>query len=208
MNDRRHDVSETDSLPSSTIQRQPSLRQQDQWETQVPFVSSTGSPLHHTFSAPPIVSNEPPLWQLGRHSQPSSPTIQRQPSLRHQDQSDTKIPFFSSTGSPLHQTFPPPVVSSEPPLWQLGRHSLYKPSTGHDQKSSTISGQPIFGYSEGDNYGRWDFERVQHQVDKFDESKLIDVEGDLQRGLKARQVRLFFFFLRPCWSIDASHRFQ
>jgi hypothetical protein len=111
-----------------------------------------------------------------------SPTIQRQPSFRHQEQSETQFPYVSSTGSPLHHTIPVPVVPSEPPLWQLGRHSIYKPSIGNDQ-------QPP-GYPEGGDYGKWDTERVQHQVDKFDESKLVDVEGDLQRGLKARQVRL------------------
>lgn len=128
-----------------------------------------------------------------------SPTIQRQPSLRHQEQSESQIPFVSSTGSPPHHTIPVPVVSSAPPLWQLGRHSQIKSGTDHDQKS--------YGYPGGDESGNWDFERVQHQVDKFDESKLVDVEGDLQRGLKARQVRLLLF-LRARWFLDTSHRFR
>ena len=128
-----------------------------------------------------------------------SPTIQRQPSLRDQERSETQIPFMSSTESPLYQTFPVPAVSTRPPVWQLGRHSQIKSGTDYDQK--------LPGYSGGDESGKWDFERVQHQVDKFDESKLVDVEGDLHRGLKARQVRLLWF-LRMRWFLDASHRFQ
>jgi len=60
-------------------------------------------------------------------------------------------------------------------------------------KSPTVHDQQLPGYTGGGDYGKRDFERVQHQVDKFDESKLIDVEGDLHRGLKARQVRLLCF---------------
>jgi len=209
-NDHRLFVSETDSRPSPPIQRQPSLRQQ-QSEAQIP--------LHVTTPPPPAVStNEPALWQLGRHDQyksstghdqQSSPSIQRQLSLRQQ-QSEAQIPFVSSTAPPLPVTTPPPpfaVSSKEPALWQLGRHDQYKYSTGHDQQSSTFSGKPTFGYPEGDGFGPWDFERVQHQVDKFDDSKLVDVEGDLHRGLKARQVR-FPLVMGACWSLYASHRFQ
>lgn len=119
---------------------------------------------------------------------PTTPTTQRQPSLRHQDQSESQLPFVSNPGSPLHHTIPIPVTSSEPPLWQLGRHSTYKSATSHSQRSP--------GFPEEGDFGKWDFERVQHQVNKFDESKLVDVEGDLQRGLKARQVRLHASFLR------------
>ena len=127
----------------------------------------------------------------------SSPAIQRHPSLRQQ-QSDPQFPLVPITASPpphhAHTTPPPPVFSNEPALWQLGRHSQYKSDIGHEQQTPTPNGKYIFGSPEGDTFGKWDFgrlehERVQHQVDRFDESKLIDVEGDLQRGLKARQVR-------------------
>ena len=150
--DRRHHVSETDSLPSpttTTIHRQPSLQQslrREQSETLIPFVSSTATP-----------------------------------------------PYPTSPRSP-----PPPAASkNEPALWQLGRHSIYKSSIGHDQPSPTLKGQFIYSDPEGDGAGKWNFDRVQHQVDKFDESKLIDVEGDLQRGLKARQVRLLLSGIAP-----------
>lgn len=143
--------------------------------------------------------NDHRLFVSETDSRPSPP-IQRQPSLRQQ-QSEAQIP--------LHVTTPPPpaVSTNEPALWQLGRHDQYKYSTGHDQQSSTFSGKPTFGYPEGDGFGPWDFERVQHQVDKFDDSKLVDVEGDLHRGLKARQVR-FPLVMGACWSLYASHRFQ
>lgn len=131
-----------------------------------------------------------------------SPPIQRHPSLRQQH-SDPQIPWASSVTSspamrPPHTTPPPPAFSNEPALWQLGRHSQYKSDPGHDQHSSTPNGKFVFSPPEGDPYGKWDFERVQHQVDRFDESKLIDVEGDLQRGLKARQVSSLSV-LSPCW---------
>jgi hypothetical protein len=108
-----------------------------------------------------------------------------------QGQLEAQIPSISSTSRPPRHTMsPPPVVQSEnePALWQLGRHSQYLGSTEHDQKSPPSTGQSVVGYAEGD--GKWDFERVQHRVDKQVEAGIQNVEADLHRALKARQVRL------------------
>lgn len=62
----RYSVSEPETLPSTTNQRQPPRQQQ--LETQIPFVSNPE--LHDTALSPSsVVSNKPALWQLGRHSQ-------------------------------------------------------------------------------------------------------------------------------------------
>ena len=120
-----------------------------------------------------------------------SPSLQRQPSLRQQQLDPAQIPFVvsSPTSPQYHTTPPPPAFSNEPALWQLGRHSLYKPDAAHDKPSPTPNEKFLFATPAAETFRNWDFERVQHQVDRFDESKLIDVEGDLRRGLKARQVR-------------------
>jgi hypothetical protein len=113
-----------------------------------------------------------------RHNYVSSTNPQQQP-FHLQEQSNT---------SPHHTIPPPAFVSNTPALWQLGRHSLYIPSTPHDQQLSTLSEKPILSYSEGDGNGQWDPERVQRQLNRFDEADLRDVEEELHRGLRARQV--------------------
>jgi hypothetical protein len=132
-------------------------------------------------------------------------SIQRQPSL--QEQSETQIPFVSSTEP--HDTTPPSpdVVSNEPALWQLGRHSYYKPSNEYDQQPKSLSGQPVFGFTEGDGHGRASPGHPHPQVNKVDEAGLRDVEEELHRGLQARQVRMQSVF-RACWLLNDHHRFQ
>lgn len=114
-------------------------------------------------------------------------TAQQRPS-RYQEQSETQIPFVS-TPSP-HHTIPPPVLLNTPALWQLGRHSQYTPSTAYYQRSPNPSVQPDHGSPELDGDGISDPVRVQHQVNEYEEGKVHDVEKELHRRLKARQVRL------------------
>jgi len=131
---------------------------------------------------------------------PTATRIQGQPPpLR--EQSETQIPFVSNTE--LHDTIPdsPDLVSNEPALWQLGRHSYYLSSTGYDQQSTGLAGQPVL---EGDGQGPG---HAQHQVSKLDEAGLRDVEEELHRGLQARQVRVQLI-LGACWLLDDYHRFQ
>jgi len=123
-----------------------------------------------------------------RDAAPSSPslsrtTIQRHPSL--QGQSETQIPFVSSTEP--HDTQPPSpdVASNEPALWQLGRHSYYAPNTGYNQQSTSLGGDPAIGFTEKNGHGRGGPE-----MNKVDEAGLRDVEEELHRGLQARQVRM------------------
>ena len=112
-------------------------------------------------------------------------TIQGQPPMH--GQSETQIPFVSSTEA--HGTLPPsPDASNEPALWQLGRHSYYKSSTGYHQHSTSFSGQLVVDFTEGNGYGGGP-RYPPHQVNsKVDEAGLRDVEEELHRGLQARQV--------------------
>jgi len=115
-------------------------------------------------------------------------TTQRQPPP--QGRSETQIPFVSSTEP--HDTPPPSpdVLSNQPALWQLGRHSHYISSTGYNQESTSLSGQPVSGSTEGDDYGRARRSHARLQVNRADEAGLRDVEEELHRGLQARQVRM------------------
>ena len=61
-NSLRVSVSESESLPAATLQRQPPL--QEQSETQIPFVLNT-EPYDTIPPSPDNFSNEPALWQLG-----------------------------------------------------------------------------------------------------------------------------------------------
>src|SRR5258707_7034581 len=96
-------------------------------------------------------------------SEPVPPaTIQRQPSL--QGRSEAQIPFVSSTEA--HDTIPPSPddVFNKPALWQLGRHSYYKSSTGYHQQSTSFGGRPIVEFTEGDGRGGPGY--PPHQVNK------------------------------------------
>lgn len=110
-------------------------------------------------------------------------TAQRLPS-RHQKQSETQ---------PRHTIPPPASLPNTPAPWQLGRHSQYLTGTAHDQQSPNSSVQPIDGSPEGDAGGNWGTIRVQRQVNEFEEGRVVDVEEELHRRLKARQVRLLSF---------------
>jgi len=114
-----------------------------------------------------------------------STTTQRRPSHR-QELSETQIP---------RHTIPPPAsVPNLPAPWQLGRHSYYIPGTRHDQQLPTLSGQPGPGHLEGDGGEMWQNVHVQHQMNASGEQPVHNVEDnveeELHRRLKARQVRL------------------
>lgn len=131
-----------------------------------------------------------------------STTVQQRPS-HHQEQSEAQIPV-ASTPLPRHTVPPPASQPNKPAPWQLGRHSQYIPGTSYDQRSSNPS---VDGFPEVHGGGRWDPVRVQHQVSATEEGKMHDVEEELHRRLKARQVRLPSV-LRVWWLPNASHRFQ
>ena len=63
-NSPRISVSESETVPPATIQRQQPLGGQS--ETQMPLFLSTEA--HDTVPPSPDALNEPALWQLGRHS--------------------------------------------------------------------------------------------------------------------------------------------
>lgn len=96
------------------------------------------------------------------------------------------------TTSPRHSVSPPAAVPNKPAPWQLGRHSHYTYSTEYDQLSPRLSVQPIVGSVQGDSDAKWNTED-QHQMNKTDEEGIRNVEEELHRGLKARQVRLLRF---------------
>ena len=117
-----------------------------------------------------------------------STTTQERPS--HRQQRETQDPFILRSSPSPHHTFPPPaLIPNQPAPWQLGRHSQYILGARNDQKSSPLSGQHIYGNTEWDDPGRWNSERVHHQVNQMEEAGLRDVEEELHRGLKARQVK-------------------
>ena len=136
---------------------------------------------------------EKPKSSDGRY--PASPTetlppvtAQRRPS-RHLKQSETQ---------PRHTIPPPAFLPNTPAPWQLGRHSQYLTDTAHDQQSPNPSVQPIGGSPEGDAGGNWGTVRIQRQVNEFEEGRVVDVEEELHRRLKARQVRLLLFLSGAC----------
>ena len=108
----------------------------------------------------------------------------------HQEQSDVLV----SRASSLPPRAPAPVfLPNQPALWQLGRHSWYKygedepqhPSDGYE--SSASPNVPTF-FTRADAYP-YDVKQVPYGIEDTTEAHLRDVEAELHRGLKARQVR-------------------
>ena len=114
---------------------------------------------------------------------PHPVTAQRRPS-RHKKQSEKQ---------PRHAILPPAFLPNTPAPWQLGRHSRYITGTAHHQQSPNPSVQPIGVSPEWDAGGTSGTVRVQRQVDNFEEERVVDVEAELHRRLRARQVRLLSF---------------
>jgi len=108
----------------------------------------------------------------------------------HQEQPTTQYPYISGKEPPHHTAPPPATIPNTPAPWQLGRHSHYTSSTEYDQKPLHPNLPPILGSAEGDGGGKRDTAPVPHLMSRIDEEGLRDVEEELHRGLKARQVRL------------------
>lgn len=116
-------------------------------------------------------------------------TLQRQPL-------ETQIPLALHTEPYDDIPTSPDTISNEPALWQLGRHSYYRSSTGFDPQPTNFSEQPVVGFTKGDSHGLGPG-RAPHQLNKVDEAGLRDVEEELHRGLQARQVKMSSV-LRAC----------
>ena len=112
----------------------------------------------------------------------------------HQERLDAQFPL----GSPASSLSSPPAPSpaflpNQPALWQLGRHSWYIPgddkpphfSDAYEERTPP-SAAKFFPRAPSDQK---DGRRVPSEFPDTNEAQLRDVEEELHRGLKARQVR-------------------
>lgn len=114
----------------------------------------------------------------------------------HQEQSNVQTPPLVSPTSSLSRPLAPApaFIPNQPAIWQLGRHSWYAPGddktqsindTLHEDRSP--SSAPTF-FTQAVDYPR-DVKEVSYNLGGDNEAQLRDVEEELHRGLKARQVR-------------------
>jgi hypothetical protein len=111
----------------------------------------------------------------------------------HQEQSNVQSPLASRASSLSRPPAPAPAfIPNQPALWQLGRHSLY--TSGDDYKyfndaheDRSPSSPPTF-FTQASDYQK-DVKQVSYDLGGRNEAQLRDVEEELHRGLKARQVR-------------------
>lgn len=111
----------------------------------------------------------------------------------HQEQPDAQ--YLASPSSSLSRPLvPAPAFNpNQPALWQLGRHSWY---TSGDDKNQPMSDTredrspsiPPTIFTQAADYQR-DVKQVSYDLGGPNEAQLRDVEEELHRGLKARQVR-------------------
>lgn len=125
-----------------------------------------------------------------RHASGSSHSLHV---AHHQEQSDVQslVSPASSLSRPLAPaaTFNP----NQPALWQLGRHSWY---TSRDDNNQPLNdthedrspSSPTTIFTQAADYQK-DVKQVSYDLGGTNEAQLRDVEEELHRGLKARQVR-------------------
>lgn len=109
-------------------------------------------------------------------------------------QADAQSIFVSPASSLSRPLEPSPAfIPNQPALWQLGRHSWY---TSGDDKNQPLSdthedhspsSRPTF-FTQAADYQK-DVKQVSYDLGGTNEAQLRDVEEELHRGLKARQVR-------------------
>jgi hypothetical protein len=83
----------------------------------------------------------------------------------------------------------PTFLPNQPALWQLGWHPIYTPGDEHTRGSTDAhedsSNPPTTQAADHQK----DVKQVSHDLGDTNEAQLRDVEEELHRGLKARQVR-------------------
>lgn len=112
----------------------------------------------------------------------------------HQEQSDAQSLLVSPASSLSRPLVPAQAfIPNQPALWQLGRHSWYTSRDDKDQplgdthEDSSPSNRPTF-FTQATDYQK-DVKQVSYDLGGTNEAQLRDVEEELHRGLKARQVR-------------------
>jgi len=112
----------------------------------------------------------------------------------HQEQLVVQSPLVSRASSLSSPPAPAPAFfPNQPALWQLGRHSWYasgddksqRLSNAHEDRSPR-SATTFFTRAADD---KKDVEEAPYELGGTSEAQLRDVEEELHRGLKARQVR-------------------